>query len=444
MKDKGLIFEFNIQRLIHFEALLYSLTHEYKIYILLTGNIEKINTPTKQAYEKLLCNKNIQILSFPYSIFYKEEIFSFFLKRISSSLSQIILFFLYLAYYKFEYSFFKKQIFAHNIKAVFIPDDRLWRKGVGLLKAAKDSKIKIILPFLYTTQKHSTVLFHKDPKYYLKAKSSLFQNYVFSKMKKLENQISQKHFFYPCPILYAQHKFKTLSQNPWSLGYGTADIVCLESKLSLQRLEKEIGPNSKYRVIGDITYDLLYKSNLNKDIMKKKYQQKNKKIIILSVAAFYETGLFSLKESKDKIEFLLTNILELEATILISLHPLILKSTYQYLEEKYQCTILNEPLFEILPIADLFVNSVSSTINWAILCGINSCILTNLYDDSGLHTFYQQFDSVFNTNKNEDFNHTLHKSFNTNINFTDDWEKLSRDLVFTGTTLKRYKELLNE
>lgn len=443
MKNKSIIFKFNAQRLEYFYHLIKNFVDEFQIIIYLDGDIDRCKERVKEIFEQLKCNQNIIINENKYEPFTNNKIIDFLHKYCLNSLSQIVLKYFYMYYYKKEYNYFKAYLTKMDTKAVFLPDDRLRRFGNGLLKASQELNIKVILPYLYTCQKHSPILFYKSTKYYNKAFGSLYQRYVFNKMEKKENQLFQDHFFYHAFVLDAQNSLGMLSSNPWCLGYGLCDVVCVDSDLTIERLNKEIGYNSKFVVTGDIVYDNLYDAYNNQEKIVSKYKQNDTKRVLISVAAFYETGLFSLDESRKKIEFLVESVHTFDVDILVSFHPMVDISNYSYLKDKYQCIFVDESLYEVLPTVDLLVNSVSSTINWAILCGVKSCILANMYDDSGLNQFYNQFDSVLNVYHDEDFIKGLSMMLYNEIDFTKDWEKLSRDTVFNGKVMSKYKEIVN-
>ncbi|MDX9742191.1 MAG: hypothetical protein RBT59_00050 [Arcobacteraceae bacterium] len=443
MKNKSIIFKFNAQRLEYFFHLIKNFVDEFQIIIYLDGDIDRCKKSVKDIFEQLKLNQNIIINENKYEPFTNNKIIDFLHKYCLNSLSQIVLKYLYMYYYKKEYNYFKTYLTKMDTKAVFLPDDRLRRFGNGLLKASQELHIKVILPYLYTCQKHSPILFYKSTKYYNKAFGSLYQRYVFNKMEKKENQLFQEHFFYHAFVLDAQDRLGMLSSNPWCLGYGLSDVVCVDSDLTIERLNKEIGYNDKFVVTGDIVYDALFSSYSNQEKILAKYKQNNRKRVLISVAAFYETGLFSLEESQKKVEFLVESVATFDVNIFISFHPMVTISNYSYLRDKYPCIFIDEPLYEVLPTVDLLVNSVSSTINWAILCGVKSCILANMYDDSGLNQFYNQFDSVLNVYHDEDFIKGLSMMLYNEIDFTKDWEKLSRDTVFNGKVMSKYKEIVN-
>ena len=196
--------------------------------------------------------------------------------------------------------------------------------------------------------------------------------------------------------------------------------------------------------VGDTIYDHLYKQLLNKLEIKKKIIEKynldkNKKIIILAPSQLAEHSILSWETHWEKINFLIKTLCEIDENILISLHPKMDKLKYEYLENQNNCKILNEPLCDVLPIADMLVAGFSSTIIWSVLCGIKAIIV----DTGNLrYKMYDYLKSVKKVNPEKDLKKIFVKLLNADVNFDEDWRSLSRNEVFDGKVLYRYINLI--
>jgi hypothetical protein len=117
------------------------------------------------------------------------------------------------------------------------------------------------------------------------------------------------------------------------------------------------------------------------------------------------------------------------------------EKNYKYLEKKFNCRILDERLSDSLPSADLFIATYSSTVTWSILCGIKT-VIVDFYGFK--YTMYDFLKSIRKVEEKEKFISTLENTLTENIDFSKDWEMLSKDRVFDGKTMQRYINLINE
>ena len=112
-------------------------------------------------------------------------------------------------------------------------------------------------------------------------------------------------------------------------------------------------------------YDHIYKQYLNKnsirqDMMKKYCLDKDKKNIIIALPQLGEHGELPWNRHWKEINFLIETLESLNHNTLISLHPKMNEKEYKFLEKKYNCKILSERLFDVIPSADLFVATYSA------------------------------------------------------------------------------------
>ena len=110
----------------------------------------------------------------------------------------------------------------------------------------------------------------------------------------------------------------------------------------------------------------------DKKICKKYNLCPDKKIIICALPQLAEHNILDWENHWKEIEFLVSTISSRKQNLILSLHPKMEREKYLFLEEKYNCKIAEERLFEFLPIADLFIATFSSTIIWSVFCEISS------------------------------------------------------------------------
>lgn len=88
------------------------------------------------------------------------------------------------------------------------------------------------------------------------------------------------------------------------------------------------------------------------------------------------------------MRFLAQALRDQGGNVLISLHPRMDPAQYQFLEKEYHLPIARQRLAEILPAADLFLATFSSTVLWAVLCRI-PCLVVDFYNFG-----YNDFDFI--------------------------------------------------
>lgn len=441
MKQRILVY-FGLTRINTFYPLIKHLSKEFDIIVV--TNIEKNEhvdlTQLKQTTFKFyLIDKD-----WIYKILLKmQKILS---KFINLSIAQILLKYVFMSFYARTYSFTKKLHKKYDFK-VFMPyDDRTHRDIIGALVFAKDKKIPIVLPYVYLSGYYVSPMYHRA-KYWEKSNLCLYQNYIFNKFANYGVQRYKEHFYFSAFVLAAQYSYhKVISKNPYFSGCGVCDIVVLDSNLTKKYYSKvKEFDMSKARILGDITHDNLYEAYKNKDKIKAKFKEKynlnDKKIVVFAAIQLFEHGMAkTLQESVDENEFIVKNILKNDVLLIISLHPFMKKQDYMCLQEKFDCIIADESLMEFLPIADIFIHAGSSTAIWALLCGIKTLNLW-FWGDEGKELFskYETMRDIYDKNL---LSQTIYDLIQTDIDFSPDWEKLSRNEVFDGNTKQRYLELL--
>ena len=126
--------------------------------------------------------------------------------------------------------------------------------------------------------------------------------------------------------------------------------------------------------------------------------------------------------------------------ILISLHPRMKKEQYDFLEKDYNCRILEERLFDVLPIADYFLAGYSSTIRWAVLCGIQSIVVDFTMMK---HKMFDDLQSVKYALNNQELMNLMLTLHYDNDDLKQDFKRLSGPEIFDGKTITRYIQLLH-
>ncbi len=308
------------------------------------------------------------------------------------------------------------------------------------LKLSVKKRIPNFIPYLtYTGDVGPAKLRFKKKEF--QNKSSIF--YWLTKLLLPKQYFLYKNkfisFYLPEEILL-YFFYGTLTTNPWYIGAGMANFVCLDNINNYNRFIRNGIAKSKIKLLGDVNLHNIYHSYKKRDSLKniisKKYRLSDgKKNIIVALPQLKEHKLLSNEHHWDEIKFLINTLKKIDANILISLHPRMKLQEYQFIERNKNFTIIQERLSDFMPMADLFICTYSATLIWAVLCGINSIILDFYEFDYDVYDFLNT--PIIVKNKKA-LQPTIKEYLNRNLNFEKDWKQLSKSEMFDGKVIWRY------
>jgi hypothetical protein len=311
-----------------------------------------------------------------------------------------------------------------------------------VLELARRNKIRILLPYSSYSGASGMVKIRKIQGDYGRWRPfSLYRLYA---ALPLTNQIRDGYFWQRPSILMALNELKLLTLNPWCMGNGPADIVCVDNAGTLERYAEEGVPRSKLHIVGDTAYDALFASFAAREDLRTKmvgdgFIDADRKTVVIALPQFAEQGLMDWPEHWREIESLLRAVCECGQNVLVSLHPRVNPEDYRHLESQYSLRLATDPLKDILPVADVFVAVNSSTVFWSVLCGIPVVVLDYLGLDSSL---FADLESLVYVRDRDLVGEAVVKAISdTGPDFSADWRRLSRDQVFDGQVILRFYEL---
>lgn len=314
-----------------------------------------------------------------------------------------------------------------------------------MLRIARETGARILVPYVafYAEPEELVTKYRENPP---NPGGPVFPLYDRLAERRLRHTSREGAWFYPHWQARALQKFGTLSPNPWVMGAGMADVLCLPNrKMADDYREYEIDP-AKLRVVGDVSYERLHRSWQRRETVRRELAgnyglDPGGKIVILALPPLAEHGDMNWERHWKEIDLLVRSACQLGANTLLSLHPKMDSGSYGYLENNQDCRLLDERLVDVLPAADFFMASFSSTVLWAVLCGIKSAVL----DFYGFrYDYYDAYDSVDVISSREELGPRLRKSFGREVDFSGDWERVSREKVFFGNTVRNYVSLIRE
>lgn len=316
---------------------------------------------------------------------------------------------------------------------------------VPILRVARERGIKVVIPYTTYSGKDVMVEVRKnDPDFQSTRPFSLYRR---MKAAHFREQLHEGLFYQPPSVLSACERFGVLSSYPWCLGNGLSDVICVDGEVTAQRYRNDRVDPEKIRIVGDVVYDKIADSFKRRGEIKAALVQKygfdaKRKLIALALPQLAEQGVMAWEPHWKEMRFLAEQVSKTQQNLLLSLHPRMNPEDYAFLEREYPCRIATERLSDFVSAPDLFIANYSSTVIWAVLCGVKTIVV----DFYGLnYRFFDYLQSVSIVRERERLQPVLAASMTANhVDFSADWKALSREQVLDGRTMQRYLNLFDE
>lgn len=210
--------------------------------------------------------------------------------------------------------------------------------------------------------------------------------------------------------------FKNISMNPWFNGGGYSTLIAVDSEKSFNSLVQGGISRDKIVIAGSLSQDEIFEAysqrdNLKNSMIKIYNLNHRREIVILAMPQLAEHNLVSWEDNYKTNSEIVEALSKTGLNVLISLHPKSNIKDYIEFEKMYKCKILTEKLSKILPIADYFIASYSSTIMWAIQCNIPSFVV-DFFDFN--YSLFDEYEIVSKSKSIEDFMICFNKVVNDN------------------------------
>lgn len=314
-----------------------------------------------------------------------------------------------------------------------------------ILRVARERGVKVVVPYTTYSGKDVMVEVRKDdPDFQSTWPFSLYRRV---KAAHFRDQLHEGLFYQPPSVLSAYERFGALSTYPWCLGNGLSDVICVDGEVTAQRYRNDRVAPEKIRIVGDVVYDKIAdafqrRREIRAALMEKYEFDATRKLIALALPQLAEQGVMAWEPHWKEMRFLAEEVSKTQQNLLLSLHPRMNPKDYAFLEREYPCRIATERLSDFVSAPDLFIANYSSTVIWAVLCGVKTIVV----DFYGLnYKFFDYLQSVSIIRERQRLEPALTAAMAANgIDFSADWTALSRDQVLDGRTIQRYLSLFYE
>ncbi len=213
---------------------------------------------------------------------------------------------------------------------------------------------------------------------------------------------------WPAFKILAMKLFGLVPPLPWILNSSHADMI-LAAHRAMEKLMRQVGIKaSQMRLTGSIIDDMMTDNIIHLEVRRKALYEKlglspEKPILLCAlppqILYVFARAQCDFKNYEDLVEFWITSLAQTKNYhVVISLHPAISYEDMRYIEER-GVKISRDKIIDLIPLCDLFIASMSATINFAVACGKP----TINYDVYRFRDIYSKFKGVLDTEEKEGF-----------------------------------------
>lgn len=278
----------------------------------------------------------------------------------------------------------EKHVFASLIKqheplAILVPGDRELCPIPSLLSAARASRVPTVLAAMSSPYTHGLVVSRKNfRRFFVESEQAapLLNRLLKFLLPQLVHDTEYgRMLFSPAWLTLTLKALNMLPANPWVQGSGLCDYHLQHDEIRMEQFIALGSPSSKMIMVGDPSMDQLYKSYSQRKVTRRRLLKSyildsNKPIVLFSVPNDAEHGVYGWNEHLTTIGTYMDILSRHPINVILSFHPKSNPKNYTTLTKKYDFKILQERLYDVLPAADLFVCSSSSTVLWAENCSV--------------------------------------------------------------------------
>jgi hypothetical protein len=193
----------------------------------------------------------------------------------------------------------------------------------------------------------------------------------------------QTILFLPGEVTLPARWLGIMPPTPWGLagGGGLATKVAVEGQ-RVYRQAIELGmPPERLVLTGRASSDQLFLARQQAVQNKAAWRTRQRldqccRLVLCAVPQFAEHGLLSWPDHWRELEFLFGELSAVPGSqLVLSLHPKCNPNDYRAIATQFGAVLAEEPIEKLMPLADLFVSTISSTIVAAIGCHVPAIIL---------------------------------------------------------------------
>ncbi len=185
-------------------------------------------------------------------------------------------------------------------------------------------------------------------------------------------------FFSP-EVTEALARAGALPARPWTMGGGLSDAVAVASAEDARYVASFGVDAARLHVVGDLSLDALHAAATRRDALRAELRARHfggreGVLVIVAVPQLAEQGVAGEAAGRAAAVAFVRPFADAGAQVLCSLHPKCAPEDYAFLTREHGAALASRPLAELLPAADVFAAGFSSTVRWAVLCGVPTVV----------------------------------------------------------------------
>jgi hypothetical protein len=164
--------------------------------------------------------------------------------------------------------------------------------------------------------------------------------------------------------------------HPWVVGGGRVALTAVQGQTDFEEAARLLRAPERFRITGQPSWDAMARVAAQREraqhAVRRNAGAKPAPLLICALPQWGEHLQMPWQLHIDKIAQLCAVLQRAGFETVLSLHPKAERERYQSLADRHNLEIAQRPLSAILPAADLFVASWSSTLRWSAMLGIPS------------------------------------------------------------------------
>lgn len=309
----------------------------------------------------------------------------------------------YIARIKMHQQRMRMYLKSHKVDVLILNEANTGYLTELYVREAHKFKIPVIvIPYTFCTPAEPAEAYYNNPAHDLRnyaLKATLIKSYLPEWLYQHKNKTMLR---LPLNQALVQKLFRIQSPQPWVQESTNAEAIISASQYDTDYLINNGIPAEQIKTIGIPNQDYLYKEYKNAQknrarIYKNLGMQPREKLAVFAVPP----NVLGVGQAANQVEFksydeiidfwikaLCRDAEKNGWNILLAPHPTLDKHMFKKYETSY-CKVSDEQTSKILPICDLFIASISTTIKWANACGIpvlNYDVYKLRYNDFAHHT----------------------------------------------------------
>lgn len=299
------------------------------------------------------------------------------LKRIKSIMMRIVrnnflsqIYFLYN-----QIKFIRKVINEYHILLVILPADNRYDQA-AIVRAAHDESVPVVVvpQFMAGALEWAEYVWDK-PEYSMKSWANRLAVALFPRWAYVHK--GRKLIALPASQVFVRELFGIAPPLPWVLHSGYADGLAVESDAMRDYCISEELPSKKIYVTGSSTQDII--SEIIPKMLEKRLElyieyalPHDRPMLLVALppnSIYMGRPECEFKEYDDLLKFWCYSLVAVKGyNVIFCLHPSVTMQERRRIEE-FGLILVNKPTQELIPLCDIYVASISATIQWAIACG---------------------------------------------------------------------------